>query len=344
MKRVYLISVVTILLLSGFYIVYKHSVQNATIKTLSDVDMEKLKNSPYSLFGDTTRVLKTEFEEDRKFELVVVNKNKQDEISRIIFKFNEGIAILFDKQNKEINRIEIQPEEYSIFISTDRYSDKYPSFSPYHYTKNNPINLIDINGDSTWVTQTDQSITINTTIEFSGNALYKKNGEMRKGAQDRIDAIKADIMETWNGTEYEGKEVNVNLITISSASGGTEKSYDQINVTRGGGRSFVNITDQSGNRISSTDGRGITKLVNDIRTGNGDYNVSGTFYTNTQSGTYAHEYGHMTGYFSEDYKYENGVRIPSKEYPGVRNSIMYSTFGKPNSVVLNMVINMNSKH
>jgi len=56
---------------------------------------------------------------------------------------------------------------------------------------------------------------------------------MRKGAQDKIAAIKSDIMDKWDGIEYEGKEVNIKLITTSSAKGGTNKSYDQIEVKRG---------------------------------------------------------------------------------------------------------------
>jgi RHS repeat-associated protein len=38
------------------------------------------------------------------------------------------------------------------FLSVDRFADKYPSHTPYHYTLNNPVRFIDINGDSTFVT------------------------------------------------------------------------------------------------------------------------------------------------------------------------------------------------
>jgi len=34
------------------------------------------------------------------------------------------------------------------FLSVDRFADKYPSHTPYHYTLNNPLRFIDINGDS----------------------------------------------------------------------------------------------------------------------------------------------------------------------------------------------------
>ena len=298
--------------------------------------------SPYAIFGDSTEVLKTEFEAEGRFELEVINSNENDPVSKIIFDMKSNIATLYDSEGSVLSSIELNTEEYAIFLSVDRYSDKYPSLSPYHYTKNNPINFIDINGDSTWVTQTNNSITINTTIEFSGIALYKKNGEMRKGAQARIDAIKSDIIGKWDGVEHEGKEVNINLITTSSAEGGTNKSYDQIEVKRGGGRSYINISDANGNLVGL--GKPANDLIRSIVKGEGDYNVSGTFYTNTQSGTYAHEYGHMIGYFSEDYKYENGKRVPSKFYSGVKNSIMYSTFGKPNSFIINHVMGLHNSN
>jgi RHS repeat-associated protein len=37
------------------------------------------------------------------------------------------------------------------FGAIDRFFDQYPTISPYQYAGNNPLNLIDINGDSLWV-------------------------------------------------------------------------------------------------------------------------------------------------------------------------------------------------
>ena len=36
----------------------------------------------------------------------------------------------------------------SVFPSIDRFADKYPGMTPYQYAGNNPINFIDVNGDS----------------------------------------------------------------------------------------------------------------------------------------------------------------------------------------------------
>lgn len=39
--------------------------------------------------------------------------------------------------------------DLSVFLSIDRYAGKYPNLSPYQYCAWNPVNLVDINGDST---------------------------------------------------------------------------------------------------------------------------------------------------------------------------------------------------
>ena len=41
------------------------------------------------------------------------------------------------------------------FLSVDRFTDKSPHLTPYQYTANNPINFIDVNGDSIWIEYQD---------------------------------------------------------------------------------------------------------------------------------------------------------------------------------------------
>ncbi len=42
------------------------------------------------------------------------------------------------------------------FMTVDRYAEKYSSMSPYQYAANNPVNIVDINGDSIITTLTTQ--------------------------------------------------------------------------------------------------------------------------------------------------------------------------------------------
>ena len=40
--------------------------------------------------------------------------------------------------------------DLSVWLSVDPMSDKYPSLSPYVYCANNPVKLVDPNGEEIW--------------------------------------------------------------------------------------------------------------------------------------------------------------------------------------------------
>ncbi|MEZ4828176.1 MAG: RHS repeat-associated core domain-containing protein [Bacteroidia bacterium] len=223
----------------------------------------------------------------------------------------------------------------SRFTTIDRFSEKYYPLTSYQYAANNPVLFVDVNGDSTWITTEGNQITINTSIEFSGRGLYKKDGTLKRSAAYNLQRIEADIKAKWEGVTYmtpegEEKTVSVNLITTTSSSGGTEESYDQIEVLGGSGRSIITAKDREGNPIKSTD---MFSLVPQIRRGENDIDISGVFYLGARTGTFAHEYGHMVGYLLEDYQQENGKTLtdmhgdPLPRIPEVRGSLMHIPSG-----------------
>lgn len=58
----------------------------------------------------------------------------------------------------------------------DRFSEKYYSLSPYQYAANNPVNNLDINGDSIWFTaQYDNSQLTGLTMHVTGKVLNDSN-------------------------------------------------------------------------------------------------------------------------------------------------------------------------
>ncbi len=66
-------------------------------------------------------------------------------------------------------------EQPAKFLSIDRFANKYPSFNPYHYTANNPLLYIDINGDSIQVSGMQsqlQSNLISGLVQTTGIPLY----------------------------------------------------------------------------------------------------------------------------------------------------------------------------
>ncbi len=56
----------------------------------------------------------------------------------------------------------------SQFLSTDRYAEKYPDASPYQYCLNNPVNALEINGDSIWTS-------ISTAANINGQQTIQTN-------------------------------------------------------------------------------------------------------------------------------------------------------------------------
>ena len=60
--------------------------------------------------------------------------------------------------------------DLSIWLSVDPMSDKYPSLSPYVYCANNPVKLVDPNGEEIWIKEGDES------YKYSKGKLYTQSG------------------------------------------------------------------------------------------------------------------------------------------------------------------------
>jgi RHS repeat-associated protein len=73
----------------------------------------------------------------------------------------------------------------SVFIATDRFAMKYPSLSPYHYCSLNPVNFIDVNGDSTFVTKNENG----TYTVIDGNLAGDDNGIYNKTSDGKMELI-----------------------------------------------------------------------------------------------------------------------------------------------------------
>ena len=128
--------------------------------------------------------------------------------------------------------------DLSIWLSVDPMSDKYPSLSPYTYCANNPIKLVDPNGEEIWIVGEDGN-----KYKYSKGELYTKEGELYKPESgsflsDARNAIKAlQSTKTGNGliSAFEGP--NNKDVFIESSSNST---CDNL------------TTDVSGNFVSQT--------------------------------------------------------------------------------------------
>ena len=84
------------------------------------------------------------------------------------------------------------------FNRVDRFSEKYYDLNPYNYTGNNPINRIDINGDSIWITQEGKN---NYTLHIHGKLLNfsGRNINLQRQAKEFKSDIENAIMGSYTG-------------------------------------------------------------------------------------------------------------------------------------------------
>jgi RHS repeat-associated protein len=132
--------------------------------------------------------------------------------------------------------------DLSIFLSMDPMASKYPSLTPYAYVANNPIKLVDPNGEEIWITGADGSKTLYTQgMKYEGgdkfvgkavNALNKLNGTkfggkvigmLAESKTNNVDIISATKSE-WNSTisrDESGNKTGMNG-TLSWNENGTD--------------------------------------------------------------------------------------------------------------------------
>lgn len=92
------------------------------------------------------------------------------------------------------------------FSVTDRFTDKYPSLSPYQYAANNPASLIDVNGDSIWVADGDERFL------YTGGADYEGDSEFIAKAVSTLNTIRSTEAGSEVLSSLVESESNYNLV------------------------------------------------------------------------------------------------------------------------------------
>ncbi|WP_347160472.1 RHS repeat-associated core domain-containing protein [Pontibacter chitinilyticus] len=95
------------------------------------------------------------------------------------------------------------------FHTQDRFADKYISFTPYQYGANSPINFIDVNGDSLWVTHRTGFLGLGgkETLRFENGNLYNKDGSAYSGKVKGFLSKSVNALNTINSTQEGGAMV-----------------------------------------------------------------------------------------------------------------------------------------
>ncbi len=138
-------------------------------------------SNPYAIFGRAPYVA-GEKQENANTEKVFVigNVAEGSEVARMEHNPRTGHVKLLDKHGKLLKEKLLKASENG-WPTQDRFAEKYYSISPYAFCAGNPINNIDINGDSIWYTRTNDVITMHVTAKVidysSGNVNVDKRAE-----------------------------------------------------------------------------------------------------------------------------------------------------------------------
>ena len=178
------------------------------------------------------------------------------------------------------------------FVSVDPLCEKYYSISPYAYCANNPINAIDLNGDSIWYTIDKDVVTMHVTgkiIDSSSDGI-----NVNRAASD----IASGISDVFSGVfKFEGQtytlQTDVQLDVVSSMDDVMDS--DHLFVLRDAdGQSARGAVNMLGGKVLNLASSDYTN----------DNWFSNTFFSNNIQ-TALHEFGHTAGLIHTDPRSNN---------------------------------------
>lgn len=174
--------------------------------------------------------------------------------------------------------------DLSVWLSVDPMSDKYASLSPYVYCADNPMKLVDPNGEE---------IEISLSMDDNGNRVVNikftailanrtsqiiSSEEMEKYKNDIINGIK----QTYNGKMDDGTTVNVDVDITILPQGEHPEPFTT--------RHAINIVDElvdKGHTAESIIGRDFMNIRLDV--------CRGELSDDPMDRSAAHEFGHLLG-------------------------------------------------
>ena len=127
--------------------------------------LAQVSNSPYAMFGDTTRTLDIRHSVT-SFDVPVILDDGTS--ATLVFDFPRGIAELKDEAGCVLSTDSLPEHLRAIFLSADPKATDYPHVSAYAYCMGNPVVFIDTNGERP------------TAYEAALMAAHVYNGEYEK--------------------------------------------------------------------------------------------------------------------------------------------------------------------
>lgn len=103
--------------------------------------------SPYAMFGDNSKMLEAKRESVPSIYRVAVQLTNGVSLYAD-FDLSKGIATLINKDGNVIQQDSISENAKAMFTTIDPLCEKYYHLSPYSYCGGDPINRVDLHGDS----------------------------------------------------------------------------------------------------------------------------------------------------------------------------------------------------
>ena len=100
------------------------------------------------------------------------------------------------------------------FFNIDRFSEKYMSSTPYHYTLNNPIKYVDINGDSVNVSESYNEETKTRNVNIYFEYAVKNSSKDKINMNVLLTAINSQLLNTYLKNEKDGESGVTTVVNL----------------------------------------------------------------------------------------------------------------------------------
>ena len=220
----------------------------------------------------------------------VQNTDLNSEIRYIEFDKSTQSLILLNDDNSVLKTLVLHPNDKK-FLTPDRFAEKYYHLSPYQYVANNPINNIDLNGDSIWFTYQyttnaeNQRVLSGVTMNVSGKVINVSSNS-RVNMAEATNRISSQIASSFSG-EINGVAFSTN-VNLSVANSMDDVSYSDHVFALANMQSDGFGVGQQVQGAGSEFGGKVAFIDADYFTGPIDRTIG-----NVGPGTAAHEFGHL---------------------------------------------------